>query len=423
VQHRDVKPANLLLLGGSVKVGDFGLARLLEGSSASASGAMTPAYAAPECFEGRTSRWSDQYSLAVTYCHLRGGRLPFGGAPAEVMAGHLTRPPDLTMLPAAERAAVARALSKPPDQRWPSCVAFAEALAAAQDTGPAATTRSHPGQKQEGKSRRWLVALALVALLGGLGFIAAFAAGAFRRPRPDPPAKGPVAAPAPTPQEALEMVRRLGGKVTIGDPKAPETVREIDLNKTPVTGADLKLLAALPALRRLLLDHCEQLADAALAPLARLPALRELGLSYTGVGDAGLAHLAGLPLEELDLTVTLVSDEGLRHLAGMTHLRELGLVGCKNVDGRGLALLRGLPLNKLLLSYSARIDNDSLTHLRDWKRLEHLNLSATRVNDDGLLRLRHLKGLRRLDLMEAPVTDAGVARLRAALPNLTQVDR
>jgi len=47
---------------------------------------------------------------------------------AEVMAGHLLEPPDLTMLPEGEREAAARALAKEPKDRWGSCRAFVEAL-------------------------------------------------------------------------------------------------------------------------------------------------------------------------------------------------------------------------------------------------------------------------------------------------------
>jgi serine/threonine protein kinase len=46
IQHRDVKPQNLLVVGGGVKVADFGLAKLLENTLSSNSGSMTPAYAA-----------------------------------------------------------------------------------------------------------------------------------------------------------------------------------------------------------------------------------------------------------------------------------------------------------------------------------------------------------------------------------------
>src|SRR5262249_39255279 len=89
IQHKDIKPENLMLVGGTVKVADFGLAKLLEHTVTNVSGGLTPAYAAPEFFQGKATRWSDQYCLAVTYCKLRGGRLPFEGAGVQVMAGHL----------------------------------------------------------------------------------------------------------------------------------------------------------------------------------------------------------------------------------------------------------------------------------------------------------------------------------------------
>jgi len=81
----------------------------------------------------------------VSWCQLRGGRLPFEGEPVQVVAGHLYRPPDLTMLPEVERPAVARALSKQPDERWPSCRGFVEALRdAAAEAVPASPAGTEP---------------------------------------------------------------------------------------------------------------------------------------------------------------------------------------------------------------------------------------------------------------------------------------
>jgi serine/threonine-protein kinase len=153
VQHRDIKPGNLLLVGGCVKVGDFGLAKLLNNPVHSNTGSMTVSYAAPECLNGTASPRSDQYSLAVSYCQLRGNRLPHRGTAIEIMAGHLLSAPDLDMLPPAERPVVERALAKNPDDRWPSCRAFVHALAAAMGEAPGPVPP--PRARESGRVREW----------------------------------------------------------------------------------------------------------------------------------------------------------------------------------------------------------------------------------------------------------------------------
>jgi serine/threonine protein kinase len=82
LQHVDVKPRNLFLVGRHIKVADFGLVNSLAelyGAQPHALqlGAVTPLYAAPECFLGKITLFSDQYSLAVCYCELLTGALPF----------------------------------------------------------------------------------------------------------------------------------------------------------------------------------------------------------------------------------------------------------------------------------------------------------------------------------------------------------
>ncbi len=222
IQHRDIKPQNLLLSGSNVKIADFGLALYLQDDVRAHTGGMTPAYAAPEFFQRQTSRHSDQYSLAVTYCYLRGGRLPFAGEEVEIITGHLRRAPDLAMLPAKERPAIARALAKDPNQRWGSCAAFVEALAACQgqthvhdtpDPPEHAGRVAQPGRGRRqvhlslDRHRRWVAGVLLVLfLIGSLGFYAGWTLirekNAVSHPTPSGPASWGV------PQSRTSLLQR-----------------------------------------------------------------------------------------------------------------------------------------------------------------------------------------------------------------------
>jgi serine/threonine protein kinase len=117
-QHCDVKPSNLLLFGDKVKLTDFGLAAQTAATVPTHFRGGTPGYTAPEIHQGLLSQQTDQYALAVTYCELRTGRLPFAEAAPPGSE------PDLSLLGPEEQPLLTRALARTPQDRWPSCREF-----------------------------------------------------------------------------------------------------------------------------------------------------------------------------------------------------------------------------------------------------------------------------------------------------------
>lgn len=135
LQHLDVKPGNLLLVSDRIKVADFGLVKDLHSMSQSLLGGLTPTYAAPEMFDGRPGRYSDQYSLAIVYQEMLTGTLPFRGRTTAQLANeHLNKAPNLESLPVAERPIIAKALAKRPQQRFADCREMVSALEMAMST-------------------------------------------------------------------------------------------------------------------------------------------------------------------------------------------------------------------------------------------------------------------------------------------------
>ncbi|MBQ3291582.1 MAG: protein kinase [Mogibacterium sp.] len=79
IVHRDIKPENIFISpSGSYKLGDFGIARMVEGSQASLSRKGTFSFMAPEIYWGKPyGHAADVYSLGlVMYKYLNDGRMP-----------------------------------------------------------------------------------------------------------------------------------------------------------------------------------------------------------------------------------------------------------------------------------------------------------------------------------------------------------
>jgi len=130
IQHGDIKPSNLLLFGETLRVSDFNLASPTSRALAFGTRLGTPGYIAPEIYYGRLSNSTDQYSLAVTYCYLRSGRLPIIDKPPEPgqSSPGLRPPPDLSMLTLNERPIIAKALALMPRDRCKTCVEMLQQL-------------------------------------------------------------------------------------------------------------------------------------------------------------------------------------------------------------------------------------------------------------------------------------------------------
>jgi len=144
IVHRDIKPDNVLLSGGSAMVTDFGVAKALSASSNAEHGGLTslgvalgtPAYMSPEQASADPSvdHRADIYSVGVLAYELLTGQPPFAGrTPQNLLAAHVTEAPEAitrrrASLPPALAALVMRCLEKRPADRPQSASAVVHAL-------------------------------------------------------------------------------------------------------------------------------------------------------------------------------------------------------------------------------------------------------------------------------------------------------
>jgi eukaryotic-like serine/threonine-protein kinase len=120
IVHRDLKPANLFMEEGIVKIGDYGLAKLITPSQGTehSESIGTCHYMAPEIGSGKYHKPIDVYAMGVILYEMLIGKVPFEGETVnEVLMKHLTARPDVSMLAEPYRSIVAKALAKDPNHR------------------------------------------------------------------------------------------------------------------------------------------------------------------------------------------------------------------------------------------------------------------------------------------------------------------
>jgi tetratricopeptide (TPR) repeat protein len=155
VVHRDIKPDNVLLTGGSAVVTDFGIAKALSASRLEGPGSPTltamgtslgtPTYMAPEQAAGdpATDHRADLYAFGCMAYELLAGRPPFHGlTPHKLMAAHMgERPQPVTELrpdiPPVLADLVMRCLEKEPDHRPQGAADLARVLETVTSSGTA----------------------------------------------------------------------------------------------------------------------------------------------------------------------------------------------------------------------------------------------------------------------------------------------
>jgi hypothetical protein len=174
VVHRDLKPSNIMISDdGQAMLTDFGFARVVDNSLSLTGSALigTPAYMSPEqCRGAEATPLSDQYALGVILYQMATGALPYEAeTPMGVVIMHATEPvpsprnvdPDL---PEDLEMVILKALEKDPKDRYPSLIAFNEAVQFAvsgrrrahSGVGSESSWFGHPTEVMEGLSTKML---------------------------------------------------------------------------------------------------------------------------------------------------------------------------------------------------------------------------------------------------------------------------
>lgn len=149
--HRDLKPANILLQGTMPRLADFGIARMLKSTAQSSAIAGTPAYMAPEAFDGKRFEQTDLWSVGVIFYQLLTGHLPFPQSDmmsllrAILLSETEPLPPSI---PKPLREFLGRSLLKDPTARFQTAMEMLRAIQSAYKSSEAFNARDEQNKTE-----------------------------------------------------------------------------------------------------------------------------------------------------------------------------------------------------------------------------------------------------------------------------------
>jgi Leucine-rich repeat (LRR) protein len=164
--------------------------------------------------------------------------------------------------------------------------------------------------------------------------------------------------------------------------------------------------------------------DADMEQLAGLKQMRKLEAGSPDVTGTGLAPLAALPnLEELDMSFGGATDEGMKTVTKLKQIKRLSVLNARNITDAGLKTIATMSnLRDLDVGQNSTITDTGIIHLTKMKDLEKLAVTNTSFSERALEYVVKMPNLRSLKMYGTHVPAEALSKLLPTMPKIEELD-